>query len=176
MRNKLRIIPVVFLLLIIVLSGCSMKSEEEALTDAKQNALEAFNNKEKIETNHELNSFELYLPENLEVKEESKSNVILEDGDQTYIVFYNNLEKPTSQLSYESAKKEEALLMESFKDNNKFGYIRILSDKGDGYEMQVGIGGVKITTYTSKGKMDNDARALMEISRSIAATSEVAQK
>ncbi|WP_099158809.1 hypothetical protein [Virgibacillus ndiopensis] len=172
MRNILRIAPAVFLLLTIVLSGCSMKSEEEALKDAKEIALESFNNKEKIDPNHKLESFALYLPDELEVKEESKSNVILEDGDQTYIVFYNNLEEPTSQLSFESAKRKEALVMESFNDNDKFGYIRIMPNKGDGYEMQVGVGGVKITTYTSKGKMDNDANNLMKISRSIAVANE----
>lgn len=147
-----------------------MQTEEEAIKDAKESAKKIFNSDEKIETNHKLDSFSMYLPNSLEVEEEDGNNVILKDGDQTYIVFYNNLEDPLSKLSYKSAasKSGDALLLETFKDQNKFGYIRILPHSEDDYELQIGVGGAKITTYTSRGNLDNDSEELMKIAESIA--------
>ncbi|MGY0694755.1 hypothetical protein ACW2QC_18570 [Virgibacillus sp. FSP13] len=177
MRKMKRRMPIVFLLLIIVISGCSTKSEEDAINDAKKAAQQAFRaEKMEIIPNQQLNNFSLYVPGHLEVDEESKSNVILKDGDQTYIVFYNNLEDLNSQLNFQSVQRDDALLNESFEDDDKFGYIHVLPDEGDGYEMQVGIGGIKITTYTSKEKMDSDAMELMKMARSISITTDPEEK
>lgn len=170
MRKTFWNITIVILLFLVALTGCSMQTEEEAIKDAKESAKEVFNSDQKIETNHKLNSFSMYLPNSLEVEEKDKSNVILKDGDQTYIVFYNNLEDPLSKLSYKSAtsKSGEALLLETFEDKNKFGYIRILPHHEDSYELQIGVGGAKITTYTSRGNLGNDSEELMKIAESIA--------
>lgn len=170
MRNTIRLITLATFLMAITLSGCSLQSEEEAIKAAKKAAEAVFNSNEKVETNHELDTFSVYLPASMEVKKEDKSNVILKDDDQKYIVFYNQLEGPKSKLNYKAASKsEKSLLLKSFKDNNKFGYIRILSNKEDeNYELQVGVGGVKITTHSSKSELKSDSEMLMEIARSIA--------
>lgn len=167
MNNSTKIALAIFLVLLVVLTGYSMKSEEDVLKDVKEAAESTFNEDGKIAVNHEMDGFSLYLPENLEVEEESNSNVILKDENQTYILFYNSLESPQSDLNYKAAQTDKALLLESFIDEGEFGYIRVLPDEGDGYELQVGIGGVKITTYTTKGKIDDDASNLMKIARSI---------
>ncbi|ALX48389.1 hypothetical protein AOX59_07055 [Lentibacillus amyloliquefaciens] len=146
-----------------------MQSEEEAIKNTKETAEETFYAENSFESNRQLDAFSMYLPAGMDVVEEDSSNVIIEDGDQTYIVFYNNLENPLSELSYESAaaKSDQALLLESFKDQEKFGYIRVLPDKEDAYELQAGIGGVKVTTYTSKSELDNDAEDMIKIANSI---------
>ncbi|WP_404453695.1 hypothetical protein LG329_04090 [Virgibacillus necropolis] len=172
MRKGIGIKPIIFVLVFILLAGCSLKSEKEALKDTEEAAKQTFNSSEDIETNKKLENFSLYLPEDLSVKEATASNVILKNGDQTYIVFYNKLEGPTSKLNYKSAQRDEALLIKSFEDPEKFGYIRVLSSEDDKYELQVGIGGVKITTYTDKSSMDEDGKNLMKIARSIAETDE----
>lgn len=156
-----------------------MQSEEEAIKDAKKYAENVFNSNEKVETNHTLDSFSMFLPENLEVAEEDMSNVVLKDGDQTYIVFYNSLEDPLSKLSYKVAatKSKDSLLLETFEDPKKFGYMRILPHKDENkYELQVGVGGVKITTYTTKGNLDNDSKEIMKIARSIVLNDHTAKK
>lgn len=158
---------VVLLILSGLLFGCSFQSQEEAIDDARKTAKTVFNSNKPMETNHKVKGFSFFLPDRMEVKEAGKSNVILKDGDQTYIVFHNSLEDPTSKLSYKAAKTDSALLLESFKDNNKFGYIRILAHEEDNYELQVGVGGVKITTYTTKDRLDNDSKSLMKVARSI---------
>lgn len=153
-----------------ILVGCSAPSEEEAVKNAEEAAEKVFHADNQIETNEQLDAFSTYLPSGMEVVEEDASNIILEDSDQTYIVFYNNLEEPLSELGYESAEveRDEALLLEAFEDEEKFGYIRILPDEEeDNYELQAGIGGVKITTYTSKSGLENNTETIMKMARSI---------
>lgn len=162
----------VLLLLVFVVSSCSAKSIEETLNDAKIAAETVFKNEQLTKTNYDLDDISFYLPKKLVVKEKVESNIILEDGKQTYIVFYNEHEKPTSKLYYKTTENDEALSYKSFKDDSKFGYLQILPDEGKGFEMQVGIGGVKITTYTKKRKMEKDAEELMKIVKSIAIPNE----
>ncbi|MFD2761885.1 hypothetical protein [Lentibacillus juripiscarius] len=157
---------------ILVLTGCSMiQSEEEAIQHAGEAAEKQFHADDAAEANQELDILSMYVPAGLEVDKEEASNIILKDGSQTYIVFYNELEGPKSKLSYKAAaaKEDEALLLETFEDKDKFGYIRIMpADEEDKYELQLGVGGVKITTYTPKSSMEDDAEAMMKMSRSIA--------
>ncbi|TRM12986.1 hypothetical protein FH966_15420 [Lentibacillus cibarius] len=165
----------------VILTGCGIgKSEKEAVQNAGDTAKELFQEDHTMDTNHELDTFAIYVPRGLDVSKEEESNVILKDGNQTYIVFYNELEGPKSKLSYHTAaaKKDEALLLKAFKDKNKFGYIRIMPpNENDRYELQIGVGGVKITTNTPKRKLDSDADAMMKMARSIALeNSETTQK
>ncbi|RDW21517.1 hypothetical protein [Oceanobacillus chungangensis] len=166
MRKYIRGI-ITSLLIVLVLSGCSLKSEENAIQDAKETAKLAFEDQTPIKANHEVNEQLLYLPANLEVQSGDKTNLILENGDQTFIVFHNVIEDSNSKLNYHAAQAEEALAIESFKDEDNFGYIRILADDGEGYELQIGVGGVKITTYTTKAKLDKDALEMMKMAKFI---------
>ncbi|MEC5421890.1 hypothetical protein QGM71_00090 [Virgibacillus sp. C22-A2] len=168
MKNSTRLVIGIMLVFIVVVSSCGTKSEEEALIDAKKMAEDIFVNNEPIETNYELNNMAFYLPGSVEVTDEVDSNIILSDSDRTYIVFYNKIENPLSKLNYSTAQSPNALLLESFSNDKKFGYIRILPDEEREYELQVGVGGVKVTTFTTKMKMDDDARELMKVARSIA--------
>lgn len=155
------------LVLSLGLYGCSMQSEEDALDSAVAGAEGVFASKKDIETNEKTSEFQFYLPQSLSVKEESENNIILSNGDNTYTVFYNNLEDPESKLNYESAKDDKALVYESFEDENKFGYLQILPSEDSNYQIQAGVGGVKITTYTKKKDMEEKAEQLMKIARSI---------
>lgn len=144
-----------------------MKTEEEVLKDTKEVAEKTFKSSDEIKDNKRLEHFSFFLPESLSILEYSANNVILQNDDQTYIVFYNKFEKPSSKLNYTSAKLSKALIINSFKEKNKFGYIRVLPGENGKYELQAGIGGVKITTYTEKSSMDEDAKDMMKIARSI---------
>ncbi|AXI09740.1 hypothetical protein CV093_13530 [Oceanobacillus sp. 143] len=166
MNSYIRVI-IFALFMILVLSGCSLKSEENAIMDAKEAAKQAFEDESPIEANDEVNGQALYLPANVKVQSGDATNLILEDGDQTFIVFHNINEDSMSELNYHSTQTEKALALESFKDEESFGYIRILEDEGEGYELQVGVGGVKITTYTTKGNLDKDALEMMKMAKFI---------
>ncbi|MFD1851081.1 hypothetical protein [Oceanobacillus bengalensis] len=166
MKKSIRVL-VALIIMGIFFSGCSMKSENDAINDATTITKEVFHDETTVEPNDELNENPVYIPNNLEVQSGDENNLVLEDGDQTYILFNNAIEETNSELHFSSAKTDDALALESFSDDNLFGYIRILPDEGEGYELQVGVGGVKITTYTTKGKIDNDAEEMMKMAKFI---------
>ncbi|MFD1019084.1 hypothetical protein [Thalassobacillus hwangdonensis] len=159
-------------LIALILSGCGMfMSEDDALKKTKEVSETAFS-EEDVKSNTDALGFTLYLPDSMEISDESKSNLIIAEGDQTFILFYNSMEERTSKLNYESASKvEDNILLEAFEDDDRFGYVRILPiNEQDKYELQVGVGGVKITTYTEKSDLPDDAEKMMKIANSIAYT------
>lgn len=167
LKNPTIILIVIASSLVTFLAGCHSKSEEEVIEEAKQIAEETFTSSQMIKPNQKLEHFTLYLPEHLEIEEVDVNNLIVSDGQQTYIIFYNNLEEPTSELNYQMAKNEVALLLADFQTTERFGYIQILAEEDDQYLIQVGVGGAKITTYTTKNQLANHAEELMRIALSI---------
>ncbi|MFS0673118.1 hypothetical protein [Ornithinibacillus sp. 179-J 7C1 HS] len=158
----------ILVIFIIVLTVFSFRTEESIIEQAGEKAKEIFYNEEVPEDNYHGEYFSFYLPSNMEVEEVDDFNAILQNGHRTLIVFYNKLESNDSNLNYEAAKTEDAALLESFTDDNKFGYIRLLQDEEHmEYEIQVGVGGVKLTTYTTKNEIISDSENLMKIALSI---------
>lgn len=153
--------------MLVVLTGCNSKSEEQVIQEAKDIAEKTFSSPQTNTSNTALEHLSLYLPQHLEVEEVDENNIILSDAKQTYIVFYNQLEEPTSKFNYQIAENNDALLLESFQNAERFGYIQILTEDHEQYEIQIGVGGAKITTYTTKNKMVAHAKELMEIALSI---------
>lgn len=164
----------VALSLLALLSSCQSRPEEEVMAVVEKTAKEIFDSKDKVEINQELEYFSLYLPKKMQVEEATENNLILTDGKQSYFIFYNNLEAPTSELNFDHIEQEDKdiLLIQSFKDSHKFGYVQVRSDEEDEYELQIGIGGVKITTYTEKSKVINHTEEIMKVARSIVETGE----
>ncbi|MRH42816.1 hypothetical protein GH741_08975 [Aquibacillus halophilus] len=169
-RFKVSLFVISVILLFTSLAGCSLKSEEQVLEETQEVAINTFQ-QESVDTNTELENFSLYLPGGFEITEETMSNLILQRDDQTYILFYNALEDTTSELNYKAAESiDESTLLESFEDENRFGYIKVLSTEEDSYELQIGVGGVKITTRTSKDQLVEDTEEMMKMANSIAYT------
>lgn len=167
LKNPTNMLIILALSLLIILVSCQSKSEEEAIEEAKDTAEMIFTTSQTMTPNKELEHLSLYLPEHLEIEEIDENNILLSNAKQTYIIFYNDLEEPTSELNYQIAQNNETLLLEAFSDKEKFGYIQILPESDGQYEIQVGIGGIKITTYTTKKEMAKHAEELMEVALSI---------
>ncbi|KGP73687.1 hypothetical protein [Pontibacillus yanchengensis] len=146
-------------------------SEEKAVKNATSSAEKVFE-EEDISTNHELEDISLYLPERMKILSNEANNVLLQEDEQKYILFYNTFEKPTNDTFYTSAKQAKDILhIASFENEERFGYIRVISIEEDMFELQIGVGGVKMTTETTKRAMEEDARNMMKIVRSIGFTS-----
>lgn len=155
------------LLLLFILVSCSMQSEEESVENVLEIAEDTFESEELNDPNQELEHTSIYIPDKFQLESEDASNIILKEKEQTYIVFYNSLEPATSEIGADSSRNKEALLFETFEDEKKFGYIRLMPEIDKKYEMVVGIGGVKITTHTTKKDMEQDAEEMMHISKSL---------
>lgn len=163
------IVSSLLLLFIIVLSVLNYQSDETVIQQTAETAEDTFLNDVIPEDNYKGEHFSFYLPEQMEVEEVDAHNAILASGDRTLIVFYNTLEDDLSQLNYEAAITDKAALLKTFTKEEMFAYIRLLPQKKDkeSYEIQVGVGGVKVTTFTNKGEMVKDAKNLMMIAESI---------
>ncbi|TQS75429.1 hypothetical protein DX933_06330 [Ornithinibacillus gellani] len=155
---------------IVFLTIRSMETEEQVIEKTKDAMEQAFEQPNALQSNYQGEEYSFYLPDELVVEEEDANNIILtNDAGQTFIVFYNALEGPTSMVYYQAAKDSSALLYESFSTEDVFGYIRIMSDQDrkNSYELQIGVGGVKLTTYTKQRHLKKDALHMLQIAQTI---------
>ncbi|RSD27882.1 hypothetical protein EJA10_08275 [Mesobacillus subterraneus] len=149
-----------------LLSACSSSFPEQK-AEIKEEVANTFKG-EPEKTNNSTKDIDYYLPAGVEVEEEQPNNVLLKDGSKTYILFYNQHEKEDSKVVYESTVKQQSAwdANETFTENGKFGYMLVKKLKEDhGYQLIVGIGGVKLTTETENVK--EDAEAMMKIANSV---------
>ncbi|SDN03625.1 hypothetical protein [Sediminibacillus halophilus] len=154
-------------LIVVLLAGCTLKAESKAFDEAMTVTDSVFK-KAKPETNNELDGLAVYIPDNLEIAENTNNNLILEDGEQTYILFYNRFEPAISEINYQEAEEaKDNALLESFKEKDRFGYLKISEPEGRKYELQVGTGSVKVTTLTTKNQLEKDAQMMMKMARSV---------
>lgn len=157
----------VAVLIAFIISGCMTKSESEVLEEVTDIAEEIFLTYEMTEREHNINDdLAIYLPNRMSIEEIEENNVIINDGEQTFILFYNPFESPESDLNYEIAQQETSLLLETFEEDDKFGYIQVVDEDGE-YRIQVSVGGIKMTTITTLGNMSKDAEDMMMISLSM---------
>ncbi|RCW62668.1 hypothetical protein [Saliterribacillus persicus] len=171
MQNKIGVpVVIILVLFVIYMTFESIKPFEEVIQEIETDTEEVFL-EEQLETNYEAENFSLFLPAEFEVEEESISNLILKKENQTYILFYNALETATSRLNFEAASQMESpLLLTSFSDDERFGYIKIAQLEEKEYQLEIGVGGVKITTISEKNRLENDALEMMQMANSIAYT------
>lgn len=157
------------IIVITIVTALSIEPEETTVKKAGQLAEELFK-EDAVKANKELEFFSLYLPDHFEIKEESKNNLILDKDGQTFILFYNALENTMSELNFQAAAAiEDYSLLKSFSDNKRFGYI-FVGETPNGFELQIGVGGVKITTFTTQAKLREDTESMMKMANSIAYT------
>lgn len=143
-------------------------TEEKAIQNAKSAAQNAFQTDE-IPITKELEEISLYLPESMDIVSNSENNLILKEDEQNFILFYNPFEALDSDTFYKVAKEaKDIAFIESFSIQERFGYIRVIPLDDENYELQIGVGGVKMTTDTTKRSMKHDATMMMKVVRSIA--------
>lgn len=170
MKEKTTGLIVILILLIcfIMISIWSIQPVEEVLKEAMEEAEEQFY-EEPIEPNVQLDHFSLFLPDSFEVIEQSQYNLLLEKNGQTFILFYNELEEQSSRLNFEEAKQgnNNSEWLESFEKDDRFGFIYVL-EGNEQHEIQLGVGGVKVTTISSKANIVEDVKNMMNIANSLA--------
>ncbi|TCT19913.1 hypothetical protein EDD68_11642 [Melghiribacillus thermohalophilus] len=167
----MRIKPILFLIiwtqLSVLLSGCLFVSEEQIIDDTERAVKDAFL-ADPTEATEETDSLSLYVPEKMDMADATEYNLVLQDGDQTYLLFFNPLEEDASRLLYESANKNDVLIDSTFQSEEQFGYVVAVPYNDDGqYELIVGLGGKRISTVSEKRNLAEDAGLMMEMVRSI---------
>lgn len=149
----------------LVLVACG-PSESEVITELEQVATTQFD-QQAHEPNQTLTYFSLYLPEGYKIDSNDETNVVIRQTDQLYLLFHNPFEDKQSQTYYESLEMlEDTAYLQSFEGEDYFGYIYLRPLESD-YELQVGIGGTKITTQTTLDQVQTEASQLITILTSI---------
>lgn len=157
----------VTLTILVLLSGC-LSSEEDTLEETNSIVKEEFLSDLEIERNFESNDFEMYKPDSLEFSEARGSNLIFFEGEQPYILFVNELEAPNSKWFYDDLKeREEELHLRTFETEDRFAYYSVEEKEEEHYEVQVGIGGIKMATRTELNNLKEDVQEMIKMVKSI---------
>lgn len=152
------------LCVLILLAACGASIEKEKVK-AEENVKQAFQDKPK-EPNQEVQSIKFNLPTGIAIKEETPNNIILENKDEPYILFYNPNEDLESKALYDVAvqiPEQDLVVNKTFTDDHRFGYLVIAKTGDDLYVVTTGIGGIKATAKSKVKTVAEDAKVLMQI-------------
>lgn len=159
-------ILVSILLIIGLLAGCS--SIEDVSEETTTHVEQAFKEKSP-EPNKEYGTISYFLPEDLKVDEQGENNFILKKGEQLFILFVNPNENLQSEVLYQSINPDKGsfAIDKTFKDKDRFGYVKAYEIDDKNYLLSVGIGGVKMTTETKLGDINENATEMMKVVSSL---------
>ncbi|SEQ37123.1 hypothetical protein [Piscibacillus halophilus] len=153
--------------LFILLTGC-LDSEEDVLEESNTLVKDVFLSDEVLDKNFELNRLEMYKPDSLEFSEARDQNLIFYENSQPFILFINELEAPNSKWYYnELQEKDDELHLRTFETDDEFAYFSAEEKEDDQFEVQVGIGGVKMATLTNISDLKEDVQEMMKMVKSI---------
>ncbi|MET0959388.1 MAG: hypothetical protein ABWX58_03600 [Psychrobacillus psychrotolerans] len=165
-RNWMRLL--IASLAVILLAGCS--SLEEQTSDGLENAKVAFQG-DAEKPNEKVNDINIFIPSGFSLEEESnETNIILSKGKESFILFINPNELPSSQLYYDlmtSDKNLKVLDEKTFEQNGRFGFAAIIENSEEKYELTTSIGGIKLTTISDQQDVAKNLEKMMLIVRSI---------
>lgn len=152
--------------IILFLSACSVTAGDmkQLATDAIQESLD----KKVKPTNEKTINGSVFVPFLMSIEEVSPNNIILKQGSQTYILFYNAHEKEDSKELYNTVVEgsDSLLVSESFEQDGKFIYLVVQEQNTENVVLTVGIGGKKMTTETTVKNVSADIETMLEILRS----------
>ncbi|MBM7585022.1 hypothetical protein JOC86_001559 [Bacillus pakistanensis] len=153
---------------VLILSGCNNMTFDEHLGNIEKIVSESLDNPNG-KTNEETERFKFHLPFGADIKEKKENNVIIEKGNNTFILFNNPNEEYDSETLYKSSTKDQTGIIKekTFEQNNRFGYYIVREIKNDKYELTVGIGGIKMTTKSDRNDLSDAAEFMMDVISSV---------
>ncbi|GGA37275.1 hypothetical protein [Psychrobacillus lasiicapitis] len=165
-RNWMRFLFVS--LAVILLVGCS--SIEDEVEDGIENAKLVFQS-DAEKPNEKINNMKLFIPSGFSIEDEpDETNIILSKGKDSYILFLNPNELPGSRLYYDLMMADTNLNIveeKTFEQNGRFGFVAILENSEEKYELITSIGGIKLSTISKQQDIAGNLEKMMTIVRSI---------
>ncbi|WP_277586159.1 hypothetical protein [Psychrobacillus antarcticus] len=155
-------------LAVILLAGCS--SLQEQTVDGLENAKITFQG-DAEKPNEKMDDINIFIPRGFSIEEESnETNIILSKGNDSFILFINPNELPSSQLYYDLMTTNSNLNVleeKTFEQNGRFGFAAIIENSEEKYELITSIGGIKLTTISDQQDIADNLEKMMLIIRSI---------
>jgi hypothetical protein len=156
------------IILVLIISGCNNMTLDEHLENVEKIVSDSLDNPNG-KTDEETERFKFHLPFGADIIEKKANNVIIEKGNNTFILFNNPNEEYNSKTLYKSSIKDQTGIIKekTFEQNNRFGYFIVREIKNDKYELTVGIGGIKMTTKSDKNDLSDAAEFMMDVISSV---------
>ncbi|MDN4493716.1 hypothetical protein [Ureibacillus aquaedulcis] len=155
--------------LLFTLTGCG-KTVEEQIDTGVASAQTVFEENPQ-QPNKTIGKIELYVPSGYDVKEsEDLNNLIITQGEESYILFVNYQEKEDSNLQYELLKNDSSkkiIKEETVEFDGAFGFSAVLDYDEEQFELIVSSGGVKMSTISEDENIDQKLVDMMTIVRSV---------
>lgn len=154
-------------LVVILLVGCS--SKEDRIAEGLENAKVIFQDNAEM-PNDKVNDTKIFLPSGFSIEDADESNILLTKGKDSYVLFINPNELPTSQLYYDLMLADPNLKIvekSTFEQNERFGFAAVIENSEEKYELITSIGGIKLTTISKESDIASNMEKMMMIVRSI---------
>ncbi len=150
----------------VLLVGCSV-TDEEAI-EFSYDAFVTNYEQEPIEPNTERTDAAFYLPRGFDIVEETEYNILLQNGEQLYVLFHQPSEPRTSKIHLERDMeyKDESLLFETIESEEQIGYLMIKEEEDDQLHVVTAFGGAKISTLSTYDVLEDNVRAMTQIVQS----------
>lgn len=156
-----------FLVLSTLLFACSASIEEEK--KRTMDDVEHIFNEEPKKTNEEIDDISFRLPFTASVAEESEHNVIIERGNNTFVLFHHRNDEAGNDVIYNmttGSTEEPWLVNETFEEEGRFGFVLLRQVDEEQVEIVTGINDVKMTTVSEVKDVSSNAKWMMETVRS----------
>jgi len=156
-------------ILLFTLAGCG-KTVEEQIDTGVASAQTVFEENPQ-QTNKTIGKIELYVPSGYDVEEsDDLNNLIIKNGNESYILFVNYYEEEDSNLHYELLKNDSSkkiIKEETVEFDGAFGFSAVREYDKDQFELIVSSGGVKMSTISEDKAIDQKLVDMMTIVRSV---------
>ncbi|MDR4889276.1 hypothetical protein RGU12_17320 [Fredinandcohnia sp. QZ13] len=159
-----KVLFLTLLLIVGLLTGCASVEDESKETIS---SVETAFNAQPEKTNSENGDVSFYLPSTMKIEKKDENNVILQKGNQTFILFVNPNEERTSDALYKEIDAEKFMVDQTFKDKERYGYVKAYKIEDKLYIVTVGIGGIKMTTEVKVSEISESASEMMKIVSSV---------
>ncbi|HWL13920.1 MAG TPA: hypothetical protein VNQ57_13075 [Ureibacillus sp.] len=169
MKRKWFLAFVGFVLLLLTLTGCG-KTVEEQIDTGVASAQTVFEENPQ-QPNETIGKIELYVPTGYAIeKSDDINNLIINKGNESYLLFVNYYEKEDSNLHYELLKNDPSkkiIKEETVEVDGAFGFSAVVEYDEKQFELIVSSGGVKISTISEDKNIDEKLVDMMTIVRSV---------
>lgn len=154
---------------IVLLAGCT-GAPEDRLAGGFSETRKAFEN-EPPETNETAGEIDLHLPGGYEIEEPvDEKNIIITNGNDSYVLFINPNEAPDSKFFYDLQKRDQEEVFaadETFEENGRFGFVTLKEVAENRMEITVSAGGTKMTTISEESDVPGNMKWMMRTVRSV---------
>lgn len=150
----------------ILLVGCTVTKEE--VLELSNDAFIISSEQEPFEPNTNEADVDFYLPRGFEIVEETEYNILLQSGEQLFVLFHQPSEPRTSKIHLERDKEyqDASLLFETIENEEKVAYLIITEEEKDQVHIITAVGGAKISTLSTYDSLEDNVEAMTQIVQS----------